>query len=114
MELKFIAKREKTVDGTRYVREEYTIGAYTVTVDDSFYEDGKSRRSIQVQEPWRNDEYIPHIYYCNDYYGQKVSFFEIQTTSYGALNVEQFKVFLASQQAALEVVEVLNKAFALN
>lgn len=112
MELKFIEKKEKTVEGTRYARETYTIGAYTVTVDDAFYENGNSRRTIEVQEPWGNDDYIPHIYYRNDYFGKKVSSFEIQTTSYGALDAEQFKKFLASQQTALEVVEILNKKFA--
>lgn len=112
MELKFIEKKEKTVEGTRYVRETYTIGAYTVTVDDRFFDNGASCRSIQVDEPWDNDDYIPHIYYRNDYFGKKVSCFEIQTTSYGALDAEQFKKYLASQQAALEIVEILNNKFA--
>lgn len=112
MKLKFIERREKTTEGVRYTREEYTIGAYTVTVDDSFYADGYSRRSIGVQGPLDSDEYMPQIYYRSDYYGEKVSHFEIQTTSYGALDAEHFKVFLAAQHAALEAVEVLNKAFA--
>lgn len=111
MKLMFVEKMEKIVDGTRYVRATYTIGAYTVTVDDSFYSDGKSRRSIDVTEPWNNKEYIPHIYYRDDFFGRKVSYFEIQTTSFGALDVAEFKRFLEAQQKALEIVEVLNREF---
>lgn len=110
MELKLTEKKEKTAEGTRYVQNTYVIGPYKVIEDESFYyKDGNSRRSITVVEPWPNDDFFPRIYYRDSYFGRKVSVFEVQTTSFGILNMEEFKKFIASQQTALEVIEILNR-----
>ena len=42
-------------------------------------------------------------------FGEKAPDFSIQTTSYGALNSEEFQRFIADQNEALEVVETLKK-----
>ena len=112
MELKFIEKKEKVIDGTRYERDTYSIGPYTVIVDKSFSQNGKEHRSITVAEPWpKNEEYIPHIYYRDNYFGRKVSVFEVQTTAFGTLDHEEFKKFIETQKMALEVIETLNREF---
>lgn len=37
--------------------------------------------------------------------------FKIGTVSYGPMSLEEFKAFVEAQQTALEVAEVLNRAF---
>ena len=110
MKLGFVEKKTQEVDGTRYTLNRYAIGEYAVSVYDSFYADGSSRHSIEVEEP-RGDTYLPHIYYRNAWFGREVPTFEIQTTSYGSLKTEDFKKFLEAQRTALEVVEVLEAEF---
>lgn len=114
LDLRRIDRKEKTVEGTRYARDTYTIGPYTVEVDYTYYEDGTSRRSIGVTEPWDKKGYLPHIYHFDDCFGRKVSYFEIQTTSYGAIKTEDFEEFLAAQKMALDIVKILNKKFECN
>lgn len=114
LDLQCIDRKEKTVEGTRYARDTYTIGPYTVEVDYTYYEDGTSRRSIGVTEPWDKKGYLPHIYHFDDCFGRKVSYFEIQTTSYGAIKTEDFEEFLAAQKMALDIVKILNKKFECN
>lgn len=64
MTLQFVDRKEKEIEGTRYVRATYSLGGYTVTVDDSFYEGGASRRSVSVQGPGHfRGSYLPEIYY---------------------------------------------------
>lgn len=109
MELVFVGKKTKEDNGTRYFRTDYTIGEYTVTVYDTFYSDGTSRHSAEVQEP--EGTYLPHIYYRDNWYGQPVSEFEIQTTSYGSLKAAEFKKYLEAQQVGLDVAEALNRVF---
>lgn len=111
MTLQFVDRKEKEVEGTRYVRATYSLGAYTVMVDDSFYQNGTSRRSIDVSEPWHFRSYNAQIYYRCDPFGKAAPTFEVQTTSFGALSVEEFRKFLEAQHEALEAVEILNREF---
>ena len=113
MELKFIEKKEKVTEEARCTRETYTIGVYTVNVVTRFYANGASLRNIEVVKPWNTDreDFTPEINYCDGNWGE-TPYFAIQTTSYGALNAVQFKKFLDAQQAALEIVEILNEKLA--
>ena len=110
MKLEFVEMKTKEENGTHYVLNRYTVGEYAVSVYDTFYADGSFRHGIEVEEP-RGDTYLPHIYHRDDWFGRRVSTFEIQTTSYGSLNAKEFKKFLEAQRTALEVVEVLNAGF---
>ena len=109
MTLKMIEKKEKEFDGRHVVRTEYEIGEYEIVVHESFYPDGDYRRSIDCSTSIVGRSFFPDIYYRSSWSGEEPSGFEIQTTSYGALAADEFRSFLAAQQMALEVVEVLSR-----
>lgn len=102
-----VEELHKEVNGNSYTRNTYMVGRYEVCIDDATYADGRTRRSISVDEPYGS--YLPKIYYNEDVFGEKAPDFSIQTTSYGALNSEEFQKFIANQNEALEVVAVLKK-----
>ena len=113
MELKYIEKKEKiNEDGDHYTREVYSIGDYTIEVDDVIYKDGAKYHSIHVVQPYNRigeERYIPDIYYHDGYFDHREPHFSIQTVSYGSLEPDDFKKFLAAQEAALEIAEVLTR-----
>lgn len=71
------------------------------------------------EKPWtiysvyvtKGTDYVPSIYHHNDLNGEKLGYFEIQTTSYGALGVEQYELFLKNCKHAYEVTKALNEYF---
>lgn len=109
MKLEFVEKQTKETNGTRYVRESYSIGGYAVYLDNTFYPDGNSTHRFECRVIVE-DRYLPDIYFRDGWFGQTPAF-EIQTTSYGPLKAEEYKKMLAAQQKALEVVEVLTREF---
>lgn len=104
-----VEELHKEANGNSYTRNTYTVGRYEVCIDDAAYVDGRTRRSISVTEPYESGCYLPKIYYNEDVFGEKTPDFSIQTTSYGALNSEEFQKFIADQNEALEVVETMKK-----
>lgn len=96
------------LEGTRTFEDRqykvYKIGKYTINVVD--YLDGTA---YITTEPEKVD-YLPHIYSRDDN-DMKVLGFEIQTTSYGALSVEEIQKVVAGYNEALKVVAVLTKEF---
>lgn len=104
-----VEELHKEANGNSYARSTYMVGRYEVCIDDAAYADGRTRRSISVTEPYESGCYLPKIYYNEDVFGEKAPDFSIQTTSYGALNSEEFQRFIADQNEALEVVEALKK-----
>lgn len=117
MKLEMVSKREKEhEDGRHSVRTDYGIAGYCVTVFETTYPDGSRRVAVDCTAISSLDgkrTYLPEIYYRDSWYGEAVSYFEIQTTSYGALNAEEFGRFLQAHQTALAVVEILNREFSL-
>ncbi len=113
MELKYIETKEKmTEGGTHYVRDIYTIGAYTVEVDNVAYSDGMTHRDINVSLPYTpggERSYLPEIYCYDGFMGSEKPRFKIQTVAYGAMEIEEYKKFLEAQQTAMEVAEVLTE-----
>lgn len=57
-----------------------------------------------------NERYIPDIF-CNDDCNGTILGFDIQTTSYGTLNVEETKKMIKSLNEAITVVNVLTETF---
>ena len=114
MELKLMETKEQTVGENHYTRDIYTIGVYTIYVDVSTYSNGATCRNVEISRPWNRDrnDFTPDIYYRGSYPNEGVSRFEIQTTSYGTLDAENFKKFLDAQQTALEIVKILNAVLA--
>lgn len=114
MKLEFVKHQEADRDGTHYARDTYTIGEYTIEVDDTVYEDGATYHRITVIRPYNRigeERYIPEIYYHDGYFDDKEPRFEIQTVSYGALAAEDYALFLAAQEKAVKVAEILTKEF---
>lgn len=58
-----------------------------------------------------SNDFLPDIYADTDDNEGIITDFIIQTTSYGALNVEDTKRFIEAYQEAVEVVEVLKDKF---
>lgn len=104
-----VEELHKEANGNSYTCSTYMVGRYEVCIDDAAYADGRTRRSISVTEPYESGCHLPKIYYNVDVFGEKAPDFSIQTTSYGALNSEEFQKFIADQNEALEVVETLKK-----
>lgn len=104
-----VEELHKENNGTSYTRNTYMVGRYEVCVDDAVYSDGRTRRSISVTEPYEDGCYLPKIYYTESVFGDKAPDFTVQTTSYGALNADEFQKFIADQNEALEVVATLKK-----
>lgn len=113
MKLEFIKHQEVDREGKHYARDTYTIDEYTIEVDDTTYEDdGLTLRSISIRRPFDRDgakRYIPEINYCDGFFDHKAPRFSVQTTSYGSLESEDYKLFLEAQKKAEKVVEILTK-----
>lgn len=92
----------KEEDGRKY--ELYQIGKYEVTI--TTYSDGCSFANIRKDH---SERYLPEIYARED---RTITGFEIQTTSYGALPVEEISKVIAGLEEAMEVVKVLTEKFA--
>ena len=110
MKLEYIETKEKTTNaGTYHSHKVYTIEGYTVEIDDAVYSSGDTFHDITVLEPWDPNAgrtYLPKIYYYKN-----EDCFKIQTISYSAMTVDEFKKFLAANQKALEIAEILTKEF---
>lgn len=102
--MKLTLERSKESEGRKY--EHYTIGRYEI--DLTTYKSGN--RYINTRVDREDNRYIPEIY-CIDNLDGKILRFEIQTTSYGALNADEIKKVIAGYNEALEVVEILTKEF---
>ena len=100
MELKLVEKFE--VDGRKVAR--YEIGNYKVRA--LTYSWG---RRVEVSSQSR-ERYLPDIYCRTDDEGKIVGF-EVQTTSYGALPVDEVKKVVDGLNEAIEVVEILTMLF---
>ena len=112
MELKSIQVNEKAADGKLYRAEEFTLGErYEVEVYDTTYESGTAIRKIYVEAVDRNDRYLPVIYYQTAIFGESEPRFKIQTTAYGAMDIEDIQKAIAGYQEAIEAVKVLTEAF---
>ena len=115
-------ERSKVMEdtGTKFVQFEYIvsiptdigqmIGGYTVKINRAYYKDGTMIEDFYI-EPYHDDRYLPKIYFRDGAFGSSVKKFEIQTTSYGALDPEEIKKVIDGYQLALAVVETLTKAF---
>lgn len=100
MELKLT--QTKTVEDRKV--EIYEIAKYTVRV--ITYNGGY--RSIDIRE--ERGEYIPAIYYRTDINGDAIGF-EIQTTSYGALPIDEMSKMVQALVEATTVAGILTKEF---
>lgn len=101
MKLTFV--KSKDAGNVKY--ELYKIEDYEVIV--STYDSGYKCISVSKRE---RERYLPEIF-CKDDFEGNILGFEIQTTSYGAMNVEDIQKVIAGYNKAIEIVEVLTKEF---
>lgn len=112
IEIKWIETHRKEKDGKQFICDEYDVGYYKVAETTTIFPNGDSYRRVHVYAQRSNDKnsslyYLPDIY-CEDNFGEgPIKAFEIQTTSYGPLDLNHFAKFLKMQQYAAEVVEAL-------
>lgn len=88
----------------------YQAGRYEVKKIE--YEDGYTSIDIRRLRTAR-DEYLPEIYVRDTYIDTKLTgfSFEVQTTSYGALEVDELQKVIAGLQEAAEVAQALTNKF---
>lgn len=107
--------RKTEQNGVQYEGTTYTLGDYyEIEKYVRTYEDGTGVETIYVNhKDWKvaRENYIPEIYYKNDFFGERKPRFEIQTTSYGAMDTEEIQKVIKGYQEAIEAVEILTKAF---
>lgn len=96
---------EKTVAQDERKIEIYSIGNYTVRV--STWSDSSAQYTTVDTA---RGEYVPEIYCRGDFEG-KVLGFEIQTSSYGSVSVEEVQKMIAGLEEAVEVAKILEKEF---
>ena len=86
----------------------YEIGDYKVSVATYTFKNCDSFKSITVTQ--NNDvEFLPHIYFEREP-GEDYGKFKIQTTSYGAMDVEQIKKIIKGYEEALMIVDALQNS----
>lgn len=104
-ELKMVLETAKNFDDYQvYI---YKIGRYSVrkTVHKGGF--------TQLEVLHSKSEYLPMIY-CKDDLEGNVLGFEIQTTSYGSLPIEEIKKMIANMEEAIATAEILTKEFVKN
>ena len=114
MTLCTINHKEKTVNGKKYEMDEFTLGThYTVVRNIIRLEDGSRivRICVNVSYEDKHENYIPEIYYQDDFYGEYKPEFKIQTTAYGTMNPDEIAKVITGYQEAMQAVEILTKNF---
>ena len=114
--MKLMSYDYKTLDkdGKHYESTLFTLGAhYKVERYVTTYEDGSvyKRISVEVSYEDRHENYIPKIYYDDDFFGERKPRFTIETTSYGDMGVDEIAKVIAGYKEAVEAVEILTKNF---
>ena len=101
-------KLVKTVENENGVFKMYEIGCYQV--NEQHLGVNRDFRRICVRANEKASKYAPEIYFDDCMLGGAEKF-RIQTTSYGSLEINDFKEFIKAQKEAMEVVEILTNTF---
>ena len=103
MELKLL-KTIKATDGT--IVNNYLIGDYVISehIHENF-------SCIYTNPNMEANDFLPCIFADDENEDGNITDFEIQTTSYGTLKVEDTKKFIEAYNEAVEVAEILKAKF---
>lgn len=110
-------KLKKTVNTTRedctLVKSElFTIDQYTIHRITYTYTDNEVYESVWTYLNDEHERFAPSIYLHSPIIPDiEERRFEIQTTSYGTLKLEEFDEFLAAQKKARKVAQILTDFF---
>ena len=105
-----VSEKEMDKDGIHYYGAKYEIGIYNVEHFVTTYENGYEHETIYVRSAI-DDRYVPEIYFYDDWFGDKIKRFEIETTAYGSLKVDEIETMVGYYKEAIETVKVLTKKF---
>jgi hypothetical protein len=109
VELKLV-KELVNVNDKNHLRDVYEIGDYEVYEDRYTYKDGRMGLHVSTRIKMDAKPYTPDIYYdCG--WGKQEAKFQIQTTSYGPLGIEELEKFITAQQEAIEIARILTEKF---
>jgi len=120
--IKFIETLRKEANGIKYTRDTFEVGYYTIYENTTVFANGSIYRSLDLFpvkdrakavgfEGW---EYLPEIYFNRGLFSSKnpaKEKFDIQTTSYGSLEIPEFKKFMAAMNHALEVAQAVTDKY---
>ena len=101
-------KLVKTVENENGVFKIYEIGCYQV--QEQHLGVNRDFKKICVRTDNTVSKYAPNIYFEDSIFGGDEKF-RIQTTSYGSLEINEFKEFMKAQNEAMEIVEILTNTF---
>lgn len=101
--MELVMRRNRRGDGKTL--KCYDLGGYEVSV--ITYDNGWENISIRSD---RQNRYQPEIYPRDDMEGHVIGF-DIQTTSYGALQPDQIRLVIEGLEEAVKAVEILTKEF---
>ena len=101
--MELVIKRNRRGEGRTLMG--YELGSYEVSV--ITYDSGWQNIYIKTN---RSNRYQPEIYPRDDMEGNVIGF-DIQTTSYGALQPDQIRKVIEGMEEAIQAVEILTKEF---
>jgi len=114
MTLKQIEHSSKEENGMIYEATTYELSEhYKLEKYDTIYSNGEKATTFYVKfvdYTEAKENYMPDIIY-NYYRMDSKKVFEVRTTTYGSLDSEEIKKFIAAYQEAAEVAEILTKTF---
>ena len=84
-----------------YKLSSYKVGSYKVIIKT---DKNTGQKSVNYILPFEDNKYLPQIYAPDEFEEGDLDF-RIQTTSYGALTVDEFEEFIKGQQEAAYLVE---------
>ena len=101
-------KLVKTIENENGKFTMYETGCYMI--EEQLLGINRDFRRICVRANKTASKYAPEIYFDDCTFGGAEKF-RIQTTSYGSLEINDFKEFIKAQEEAMEVVEILTNTF---
>lgn len=115
MMLTSISTKTAKRDGATNERTVFTLGEhYTVYRLVTRYPSGYTFKNfrVSVETIDQMDNFIPDIYYDDDFENDgKDAQFKVQTTAYGALDINAIELVTKGYEEAIEAVKILNKNF---
>ena len=109
---------EKKVNGLYGIRTmcEYKCGRYIVKTlltdgDDKNWMSYEIKYNRNGRKGNKVDDYAPDIYHYEDINGENSGEFKVQTTSYGSLAPDDYKMFIKAVTHAADVVVALTEYF---
>lgn len=110
MEIKLMETKSKVTEKATYTCETFDTEDYRIERYTTAYAEGFTHVSFDIRSKLEGT-YLPHIFYFDDFFGSSKPRFEIQTTSYGTMGIEDFDRFLTAQIIAKETLVALTAAF---